>query len=315
MSEAHPIIAITGSSGAGTTTVRDAFSDIFRRESISAAFVDGDSFMRYERDEMTRLIEAANRAGKPVSHFGPETNRFDLLEALFKLYAETGSGEIRHYVHDDEVEQYSRPAGTFTEPVALPANSDLLIYEGLHGGVVSGTWTRRNMSASHNPQVIERRRANTAKGVDIAQYVDFLIGVVPVVNLEWIQKIHRDLHIKGIAAEETTTTILRRLRDYISFMTPQFSLTDINFQRVPLVDTSNPFISRDVPSPSESMLVCRFREPARYDFPQMLELFEGSFMSRPNTLVIPGGKLRMALEVICAPRIMGMINTARNQAG
>jgi phosphoribulokinase len=315
MSKAHPIIAITGSSGAGTTTVRDAFSDIFRREGVSAAFVDGDSFMRYERDEMTRLIEAANQAGKPVSHFGPETNRFDLLEALFRLYAETGSGEIRHYVHDDEIEQYSRPAGTFTEPVALPANSDLLIYEGLHGGVMSGTWTRRNMSASHNPVVIERRRANTAKGVDIAQYVDFLIGVVPVVNLEWIQKIHRDLHIKGIAAEETTTTILRRLRDYISFMTPQFSLTDINFQRVPLVDTSNPFISRDVPSPSESMLVCRFREPARYNFPQMLKLFEGAFMSRPNTLVIPGGKLRMALEVICTPRIMEMINTARNQTG
>jgi phosphoribulokinase len=314
MSRAHPIVAITGSSGAGTTTVRDAFSDIFRREDLNAAFVDGDSFQRYERDEMTRLIEAANQAGKPVSHFGPETNRFDLLEALFKQYAEMGNGEIRHYVHDDEVEQYSRPAGTFTEPLALPENSDLLIYEGLHGGLMSDTWTRRNMSESHNPVVVERRRANAGKkGVDIAQYVDFLIGVVPVVNLEWIQKIHRDLHIKGIAAEETTTTILRRLRDYISFMTPQFSLTDINFQRVPLVDTSNPFISRAVPSPSESMLVCRFREPKRYDFPQMLKWFESAFMSRPNTLVIPGGKLRMALEVICAPRIMELINTARNQ--
>jgi phosphoribulokinase len=315
MSEAHPIIAITGSSGAGTTTVRDAFTDIFRREDINAAFIDGDSFLRYERNEMASLIEASNRAGKPISDFGPETNRFDLLEALFKQYAETGNGEVRHYVHDDEIEQYSRPAGTFTEPEALPENSDLLIYEGLHGGVMSNTWSRRNMSESHNPVVIERRRANAAEGVDVAQYVDFLIGVVPVVNLEWIQKIHRDLHIKGIAAEETTTTILRRLRDYISFMTPQFSLTDINFQRVPLVDTSNPFISRDVPPPSESMLVCRFREPARYDFPQMLKLFEGAFMSRPNTLVIPGGKLRMALEVICTPRIMELISTARKQEG
>lgn len=315
MSEAHPIIAITGSSGAGTSTVREAFSDIFRREALNAAFVDGDSFLRYERAEMHKAIEEANRNNKPISHFGPDVNRFDLLEACFKQYSETGQAEVREYIREDRAAEFHCVPGSFSEPRALPENSELLVYEGLHGGIVASSWTRRHISASHNPAVIERRQRDKQNGIDIAQYVDFLIGVVPVVNLEWIQKIHRDLHIKGIAAEETTTTILRRLRDYISFMTPQFSLTDINIQRVPLVDTSNPFISRDVPTPSESMLVCRFREPTRFDFPQMLERFEGGFMSRPNTLVIPGGKLRMALEVICAPRIMELINTARNQKG
>jgi phosphoribulokinase len=314
MSEAHPIIAITGSSGAGTTTVRDAFSDIFLREGLNAAFVDGDSFLRYERAEMHKVIEEANRNGRPISHFGPDVNRFDLLEACFKQYSETGQAEVREYIREDRAAEFDCAPGSFSEPHALPENSDLLVYEGLHGGVVASTWTRRRMSASHNPVVIERRKRDKNNGIDIAQYVDFLIGVVPVVNLEWIQKIHRDMHTLGIPAEETTTTILRRLQGYINFMTPQFSLTDINIQRVPLVDTSNPFISRDVPTPSESMLVCRFREPARYDFPQMLEQFEGSFMSRPNTLVIPGGKLRMALEVICAPRIMELITAARNQA-
>lgn len=313
MSESHPIIAITGSAGAGTTTVRDAFTDIFRREDINAAFIDGDSFQRYERSERRKAIEEANRNGRPISHFGPDLNRFDLLEACFKQYSETGQAEVREYIREDRAAESGCAPGSFSKPHALPENSDLLVYEGLHGGVVASTWTRRRMSASHNPVVIERRQRDKQNGIDVAQYVDFLIGVVPVVNLEWIQKIHRDTDTKGIPAEQTTTTILRRLQDYIHFMTPQFSLTDINIQRVPLVDTSNPFISRDVPTPSESMLVCRFREPARYDFPQMLKKFEGSFMSRPNTLVIPGGKLRMALEVICTPRIMELINAAHDQ--
>ena len=315
MSEAHPIIAITGSSGAGTSTVRDAFSDIFRREDLNAVFVDGDSFQRYERAERHKVIEEANRNGRPISHFGPDINRFDLLESCFKQYSETGQAEVREYIREDRAAEFNCAPGSFSEPRPLPENSELLVYEGLHGGVIASSWTRRRMSASHNPVVIERRKRDKQNGIDVAQYVDFLIGVVPVVNLEWIQKIHRDMNTKGIPAEETTTTILRRLQDYIHFMTPQFSLTDINIQRVPLVDTSNPFISREVPSPSESMLVCRFREPTRFDFPQILERFEGAFMSRSNTLVIPGGKLRMALEVICAPRIMELINTARNQKG
>ncbi|MGD8999471.1 MAG: phosphoribulokinase [Granulosicoccaceae bacterium] len=316
MSQRHPVIAITGSSGAGTTTVRNAFDYIFRRENIRAAYVDGDSFLRHERAELSRLIEESNRAGKPISHFGPEANRFDLLEQLFAEYGKTGTGVVHPYVREDNAAEYEQAPGTFAAETPLPDDSDLLLYEGLHGGMAAKTWTRRHMSAPHNPLVRERRsKSDSEQGVDIAQHVDFLLGIVPVVNLEWIQKIHRDAHTKNRAAEETTTTILRRLRDYINFMTPQFSLTDINFQRVPLVDTSNPFIAMDVPTASESLLVVRFREPKRYDLVDLLKKFDDSFMSRPNTLVIPGGKLHMALEVICTPRIQQLVDTARRLRG
>lgn len=316
MSEQHPIIAITGSSGAGTTMVRDAFDHIFMREKINAAYVDGDSFLRHERDEMTRVIEQSNLAGRPISHFGPDANRFDQLEALFEQYGESGTGKLRRYIKEAETSAEGLPAGTFSAEDDLEKNSDLMLYEGLHGGVVASTWTRRRMSAANNPVVIERRsHAGEKKGIDVAQYVDFLIGVVPVVNLEWIQKIHRDKHSRGVAVEETTTTILRRLQDYIYFMTPQFSLTDINFQRVPLVDTSNPFISLDVPTAAESMLVVRFREVQKFDIQNLLERFEGAFMSRPNTLVVPGGKLHMALEIICTPRIQELVENARRLRG
>lgn len=312
MSIAHPVIAITGSSGAGTSMIRDAFAEIFLRENIHAAFISGDSFLRHERQEMAAAIQAANKKNKPISHFGPDVNRFDLLETLFKDYSATGKGRVRQYVQEDTVDLYQQTAGTFTDEEDLPEATDLLIYEGLHGGVVANTWTRRQMSSSHNPMVVERRnQANSNKGVDIAQYVDLLIGIVPVVNLEWIQKIHRDKQIKGIAIETTTTTILRRLQDYIYFMTPQFSLTDINFQRVPLVDTSNPFMTMDIPTAAESMLIVRFREPERYNLQHYLEKFDNAFMSRPNTLVIPGGKLRMALEIICAERIKELVSASK----
>lgn len=296
--------------------IRDAFDHIFRREEISAAYVDGDSFLRHDREKMSQVIEESNLAGKPISHFGPDANRFDQLEALFKQYGESGTGKLRKYIKETDRTTDALPPGNFGEEIKPEGNSDMMLYEGLHGGVVAKTWTRRRMSEPSNPIVKERRcHAGDANGVDVAQYVDFLIGVVPVVNLEWIQKIHRDQSSKGTAVEETTTTILRRLQDYIYFMSPQFSLTDINFQRVPLVDTSNPFVSLDVPTAAESMLVIRFREPKKFDLNNLLERFEGSFLSRPNTLVIPGGKLHMALEIICTPRIQELVENARRLRG
>ena len=42
MSRKHPIVAITGSSGAGTSTVPETFEQIFRRESITPTVVHGD---------------------------------------------------------------------------------------------------------------------------------------------------------------------------------------------------------------------------------------------------------------------------------
>ena len=303
MQKKHPIIAITGASGAGTTVVQQAFKEIFRRLDIKGVFVEGDSFLKYDQEEICRRIDWADQEQKPVSRYGPELNDFDRLEQLFRQYSETGTGLIRHLVNADNQHEFHQPIGTFTPWQEMPADNDLLFYEGLHGGVVASSWTRRKMSESHNPIIIERRRHANAKGVDVAQYVDLLIGVVPAINLEWIQRIHRDFHCKQQTTEAVTRDIIRRLQDYIHFMIPQFSLTDINFQRMPVVDTSNPFIARDVPVESESVVVIRFREPRKYDFPLLLKSLPESFMSRSNTMVIPGGEMRHALDVICAPMI------------
>ena len=303
MSRAHPIIAVTGSSGSGTTTVRQAFSDIFRRQGIRAAYVDGSGFQRYDRDTTAQVIAQAQIAGLDLSHFGPDLNLFERLEALFAQYGRDGSGMVRHCVAEDSPTVAGK-LGALTPWEPIPPGTDLLFYEGLHGAVVARTWTRRQISPSHNPLVIERRlKKHRGGGVDIAQHVDLLIGVAPVVNLEWIQKIHRDTNTRGWSAEAVTDTILRRMRDYVHFIVPQFSVTDVNFQRVPVVDTSNPFVSHDVPDESECIVVIRFRDPHRFDFPSLLRRMHSSFMSRPNTLVAPGRYFKPALELISAPLV------------
>lgn len=287
MSKKHPIIAVTGSSGAGTTTVKNAFEHIFYREKIKPVVVEGDSFHRYDRVEMKAQIQAAHQEGRNLSHFGPEGNDFPKLEELFKNYGETGKGERRYYLHShEEAEPWKQEPGTFTPWQELDAGSDLLFYEGLHGGVVH-----------------EKTNA--------AQHVDLLIGVVPIVNLEWIQKIHRDTSQRGYSAEAVTDTILRRMYDYVHYITPQFSRTHINFQRVPTVDTSNPFIARDIPTPDESYIVIRFRDPRKIDFPYLLNMIEDSFMSRPNNLVVPGGKMGFAMEIVLNPIIEELIGESR----
>ena len=282
MSVKHPVIAITGSSGAGTTTVKNAFEHIFYREEINPVVVEGDSFHRYDRAAMKKAIsESEDR--RAMSHFGAEANLFGELEDLFKQYSQKGSGRKRYYLHnDEEAAPFKQQAGTFTPWEPIPSGTDLLFYEGLHGGVATEEF-------------------------DVAQWVDLLIGVVPIVNLEWIQKIHRDTAERGYSAEAVTHTILRRMRDYVTYITPQFSRTHINFQRVPTVDTSNPFIARDIPTPDESFVVIRFRDPQGQDFPYLLNMINGSFMSRRNSIVIPGGKMGFAMELILAPMIHEMM--------
>lgn len=308
MQKKHPIIAVTGASGAGTTVVQQAFREIFHRLEIKAVFVEGDSFLKFEQEEMCRQIDLAEQKREPISYYGPELHDFDRLESLFRQYSETGTGQIRHQVNADNQHQFDLPIGSFTPWQDIPEDNDLLFYEGLHGGVVASSWTRRKMSDSHNPMVIERRKHANGKGIDVAQYVDLLIGVVPAINLEWIQRIHRDFHCKQLSSEAVIQDIIGRLQDYIHFMIPQFSLTDINFQRMPVVDTSNPFMVRDVPLESESIVVVRFREPRKYDFPMLLKRIPESFMSRSNTMVIPGEEMRHALDVICAPMIERFVN-------
>jgi phosphoribulokinase len=289
MSERHPIIAITGSSGAGTTSVTRTFENIFRREGVNAAIIEGDSFHRFDRMEMkARLIEADQQGNKDFSHFGPENNLFAELEALFSDYAKTGRGKQRKYLHDhDEAAPYKQEPGTFTDWMDVPANTDLLFYEGLHGAVVT-------------PEV------------NIAQHPDLLIGVVPVINLEWIQKLWRDKSKRGYSTEAVTDTILRRMPDYVNYICPQFMHTHVNFQRVPMVDTSNPFIARDIPSADESMVVIRFSNPKGIDFQYLRSMIDGSFMSRANTIVVPGGKMELAMQMIFTPFVWRMMERKKN---
>ncbi|HQU17272.1 MAG: phosphoribulokinase [Chromatiales bacterium 21-64-14] len=283
MSEKHPIVAVTGSSGAGTTTVKSAFEHIFRRMGINPVVVEGDSFHRYDREAMKKAIANAHGEHRILSHFGPEGNLFDRLESLFHEYGEHGSGERRFYLHNEgEAAPYNQKPGTFTPWEPIPAQTDLLFYEGLHGGVVT-------------------------EKVNAARHVDTLVGVAPIVNLEWIQKIHRDCKERGYSAEAVTDTILRRMYDYVHYITPQFSRTHINFQRVPTVDTSNPFIARDIPTPDESFVVIRFRDPKTTDFSYLLRMLHDSFMSRPNTIVVPAGKMGFAMEIILTPIIERMM--------
>jgi phosphoribulokinase len=288
MSIQHPIIAITGSSGAGTTSVKRTFDQIFRRENVNAAYIEGDSFHRYNRMDMrTQMAEAAKAGNNHFSHFGPYSNLLEELEAVFESYGATGTGRTRHYVHDDEEAQlYGSPPGTFTDWEDFPEGTNLLFYEGLHGAVVTDK-------------------------VNLARHVDLKIGVVPVINLEWIQKLHRDRSARGYSTEAVTDTILRRMPDYINYICPQFGETDINFQRVPTVDTSNPFIARWIPTPDESIVVIRFRNPRGIDFPYLLSMINDSFMSRANSICIPGGKLDLAMQLILTPMILKLVERAR----
>ena len=292
MSRLHPIISVTGSSGAGTTSVMRTFEQIFRREEIDVAYIEGDSFHSYDRAEMkTKIAEAHAVGNHNFSHFGPDSNLFPELEELFRTYGETGTGKVRKYLHDDkEAEPYGQSPGTFTPWETLPENTDMLFYEGLHGAIVTGD-------------------------VDVARYADLKIGVVPVINLEWIQKLHRDKISRGYTSEAVTDTILRRMPDYVNYICSQFTYTDVNFQRVSMVDTSNPFIARSIPTADESMVIIRFRDPHGIDFPYLLSMLHDSFMSRANTIVCPGGKFELAMQLIFTPMVLRLHERRRAALG
>jgi len=290
MSRKHPIVSVTGSSGAGTTSVMRTFQQIFRREGVNVAYVEGDSFHRLDRQEMkAAIVDAHARGDHTFSHFGPEANLFEDLEELFRTYSDTGTGKVRRYLHDDaEAKPYEQEPGTFTPWEVLREGSDMLFYEGLHGAIVTDS-------------------------VNVARHADLRIGVVPVINLEWIQKLQRDKNIRGYTSEAVTDTILRRMPDYVNYICPQFTNTDVNFQRVPVVDTSNPFIARTIPTADESMLIIRFRDPHGIDFPYLLAMLHDAFMSRPNTIVCPGGKMDLAMQLIFTPMILRLIDRRNSE--
>ncbi|WP_040325104.1 phosphoribulokinase [Aurantimonas manganoxydans] len=288
MSTKHPIIAITGSSGAGTTSVKNIFDHIFRREHVKAAYIEGDAFHRYDRQAMKeKMAEEERNGNRNFSHFSPEANILDRLQEVFSEFGRKGRGQTRHYIHDEaEAKIYGSAPGTFSEWSSLGEESDLLFYEGLHGCVKTDT-------------------------VDLAPLADLKIGVVPVINLEWIQKIHRDKASRGYSTDAVMDVILRRMPDYVKYICPQFARTDINFQRVPIVDTSDPFIARWIPTADESMIVIRFANPRGIDFPYLLSMIHGSFMSRANSIVAPGNKLDIAMQLILTPLILQLMERRR----
>ncbi len=285
MSVKHPIVAITGSSGAGTTTVMKSFQHIFRREGIKAQILEGDSMHRYDRMAMREEMKKQQSAGNlAFSHFSPDANLLTELADTFRQFSESGSGKVRKYIHDDgEAAEFGQPPGTFTPWKDMEAGAEMLFYEGLHGGYVG-------------------------EDADVAKHVDLLVGVVPIINLEWIQKLHRDQNMRGYSQEAVMDTILRRMPDYTRHICPQFSRTHVNFQRVPTVDTSNPFIAKDIPSADESMVVIRFANPKGIDFPYLLSMIERSWMTRPNTFVIPGGKMGLGMQLISTPMILRLMD-------
>jgi len=288
MSARHPIIAVTGSSGAGTTTVMKSFAHIFRREHIKAQVIEGDSFHRFDRSEMRARVRAADKGeSPPISHFGPESNLLAELAGTLEAYGASGNGKVRRYIHDEiEAKELGGEPGNFTPWQSMLDGSDLLFYEGLHGGY-------------------------SDDGANVARHVDLLVGVVPIINLEWIQKLHRDKNVRGYSQDAVVDTILRRMPDYVNHICPQFSRTHVNFQRVPTVDTSNPFIARDIPSADESMVIIRFANPKGIDFPYLQSMLRGSWMSRPNTIVVPGGAMGLAMQFIFTPMILRLMDIRR----
>ncbi|MDJ0882440.1 MAG: phosphoribulokinase, partial [Gammaproteobacteria bacterium] len=168
MSEEFPIIALTGSSGSGSSAFTQAFQHIFWRERVKAAYIQGDAFHRFSRKEMKKESKKALKEGQNLTHFSPEANHLDKLESLFFQYAATGTGMYRYYLHSQEVaSDWGQKTGTLTPWQELDKDTDLLLYRGLHGAAIDGD-------------------------IDISSYPDLLIGVVPNVNLEWIRKLKRD---------------------------------------------------------------------------------------------------------------------------
>jgi phosphoribulokinase len=97
----------------------------------------------------------------------------------------------------------------------------------------------------------------------------------------------------------------------VNHICPQFSRTHVNFQRVPTVDTSNPFIAKDIPTADESMVLIRFANPKGIDFPYLLSMLDESWMSRPNNIVVPGGKMGLAMQLILTPLILRLMDLKR----
>ena len=292
MSKQHPVVAVTGSSGAGTTFVKKAFERIFNSKNLNVSIVEGDSFHKFERPDMKAEVEKSRASRKVLTHFAENANHFDKLEALFKQYGQDGTGQKRYYIHSDDeaVEHNARldtnlEPGQFTPWEDIEADSDLMFYEGLHGGV---------------------RTDNS----DVASQVDLLVGVVPAVNIEWIQKIHRDTSERPYTPAQVAEIIVDRMSDYVEFITPQFDNTHINFHRIPLVDTSNPFSGQSVPVPEDSLVVTSVRING-IDLQAVADKLPAdamAFLQNDKTLVYKGNYMVDVMDSMLSPIIDNLMS-------
>lgn len=306
MSVQHPIVTVTGSSGAGTSFVKRAVEKIFARESLNVAIVEGDSYHKYSRAEMKEKVAESKANGGPVlTHFSEKANLFDELEALFKEYKENGTGKRRYYIHSDEeaAEHNARlgrtdlKSGEFTPWEAIPEGTDILFYEGLHG-------------------MVKRMDHGPAEGMhNVAQYVDLGIGVAPSINIEWMQKIYRDTAERPYSVQQVRDIILERMPDYIETIVPQFHRTHINFHRVPLIDTSDPFstMSPDAPmgpAPEDSLIICHVRHQ-EVNLEEVKAKIPGAFLQNAETLVCNGQYMVDAMDLMMTPIIQNLIAKKR----
>ena len=209
------------------------------------AFVEGDSFHRYDRQEMKDAIaEAEARAATTSAISARKPTCFEELEALFR--------DVRRERHRPgpqiPAQRSARPSRTARSRAPSPPGQDIPPGHRpavLRGAARGGRHRRRGRRPDRGPA--GRRRADHQPGVDPED--------------------QPGQDRRGYSAEAVMDTILRRMPDYVNYICPQFSRTHINFQRVPTVDTSNPFIARDIPTADESFVIIRFAQPARHRFP------------------------------------------------
>jgi phosphoribulokinase len=223
------------------------------------------------------------------SHFGPEANLLEELGDLFKSpMARPASGKVRKYLHDaEEAEPYGQQSGEFTPWQDIPADTDLMFYEGLHGACRQRHDRHR---AAGRPAASASCRRSTSNGSRSCTATRTSAATR-----------QRRSRTPSCAACPTTSTTSR----------PQFSRTHVNFQRVPTVDTSNPFIARDIPTADESFVVIRFANSKGIDFPYLLSMIHNSFMSRPNTSWFPAARWNWRCRLIFTPLILRMIENRK----
>src|ERR1041384_474931 len=101
MSQRHPIVGVTGSSGAGTSSALRVFQRVIAPLGLTAAIVEGDAFHAYDREQLRRTLERALIRGENFSLFGPAANLLERLEALLREYGERGTGIARRYLHTE----------------------------------------------------------------------------------------------------------------------------------------------------------------------------------------------------------------------